>query len=680
MIGEIGQLALCLALALSLVQAFAGFRGGIRGDARLIAVSRSATFGVFVFVALSFGALTWAYVSSDFSILAVAQNSHTTKPLLYKITGVWGNHEGSMLLWVLILSVYSVAMAMTGTGGERLGARALGIQALIAIAFILFILLTSNPFLRLFPQPFEGAGLNPLLQDPGLAFHPPMLYLGYVGLSATFAYAAAALMDVRYSTASSETGWVRAARPFVLTAWTTLTLGVAGGSWWAYYTLGWGGFWFWDPVENASLMPWLVATALVHSMMATERSGAFKSWTLLLAITAFSFSLIGTFLVRSGLLNSVHAFANDPERGVFILAILVMSIGGSLILFAWAAPKFSSGAPFEPASRETAILLNNLLLAGATATVFIGTLYPLALDAFTGAKISVGPPYFTVTFVPLAVVLMVLMPFGPISAWRRTDLYGAAYTLRWAFGAGILAMIAALALASPFSLLGSLGIGLGVWLICGAGTDLVRRARRNPSRVVSLPVGAWAGALAHAGIGVVAIGIAGASVWKSETIQVLAPGETMTLAGYTLRLDGTERITGPNYIADRATITVFSGDDIVTVMNPEKRQFPVEGNVTTQAAIRTTILADLYVVLGDEREGGAWVVRAYVNPLAPLMWLGAVVMALGGLFAIAVRLRGTRPVRTPAPGGVAANRTPRGVTANVRTKRSAPGGARGASP
>ena len=415
MTGELGELALCLAFALSIAQALAGFIGAARNSERVMAMGRGAALGSFVFIALAFFTLMFAYVTSDFSVSAVAENSHTLKPLLYKISGVWGNHEGSMILWLLILGVYSAAIALTAPADGEDGtliARTLAVQALIAIAFLIFVLLTSDPFLRVYPPPFEGQGLNPLLQDPGLAFHPPLLYLGYVGLSAGFSFAAAAaLLDSR-----NDAQWVRSARPFVLIAWTALTLGIAGGSWWAYYTLGWGGFWFWDPVENASLMPWLVATALIHSMMATERTGAFKSWTLLLAITAFSFSLIGTFLVRSGVLNSVHAFANDPRRGMFILWILFIAITTPLVLFAWRAPKLTPGAPFAAVSRETGILFNNLLLTAAAGTILIGTVYPLVLDALEGIKISVGPPYYTATVIPIMVLLAMLLPLGAHSS------------------------------------------------------------------------------------------------------------------------------------------------------------------------------------------------------------------------------------------------------------------------
>lgn len=647
MTGELGQLALCLALALSVVQAFSGLFGATRGDVRVMAMGRGAALGSFVFIALAFFTLMFAYVTSDFSVMAVAENSHTAKPLIYKITGVWGNHEGSMVLWMLILGIYSAAIAMSQPEGSdanaRLGSRALGVQALIAIAFLVFILLTSDPFLRLYPQPFEGNGLNPLLQDPGLAFHPPLLYLGYVGLSASFSFAAAALLDSR-----NDAAWVRRARPFAIAAWTALTLGIAGGSWWAYYTLGWGGFWFWDPVENASLMPWLIATALIHSMMASERTGAFKSWTLLLAIAGFSFSLIGTFLVRSGVLNSVHAFANDPRRGLFILMILFVAITSPLVLFAWRAPKLPPGAAFDIVSRETGILLNNLLLTAAAATILIGTLYPLVLDAAEGIKISVGPPYFTATVIPMMALLAVAMPFGPIFLWRRSHFKPAVWSLRFAIAAGVVALCVALAVARPMSLLGMCAVGLGIWLIAGSVTDIARRAG-DWRRVRLLPATAFTSALAHAGLGVVALGVAGTSVWKSEAIQVVAPHQTMQIGGYTLRLENTERAQGPNYLADRAEFTVFSGGQKIAVLHPEKRSYPVEQTATSESSIRTTGVSDLYVVLGDPQQGGGWVVRAYYNPMAPFIWLGGVIMALAGFTALGARLGAALRSRRQSP-------------------------------
>ncbi len=637
MTGEIGQLALCLALALAFVEAGAGLLGARANAVRARAVASGAAMGLLVFVALAFGALVTAFVTSDFSILTVAQNSATAKPLLYKITGVWGNHEGSMLLWVLVLAIYSAAIALAQRGSERLTSAALGTQGLLAVAFLVFILFTSNPFLRLDPAPFEGAGLNPLLQDPGLAFHPPMLYTGYVGLSASFAYAAAALI-----TGEANAGWARAARPFMLVAWIALTLGIALGSWWAYYDLGWGGFWFWDPVENASLMPWLVATALLHSALATERTGAFRTWTILLAIAAFSLSLIGTFLVRSGVLNSVHSFANDPERGDFILIILCAAIGSALALFAWRAPSLEGGTSFDTVSRETMLLANNVFLAAATATVFIGTLYPLALDALTGKKISVGPPYYALTFAPIFFALLVVVPFGPRLAWQRGNLKEALRILAPALGIAAVAAGAVLAIASPVTLAGAAAFAVAGWLIGASAVDLVRRRRL-------LTASAMAAALAHAGLGVTLMGVAGTTLWRSETLELVAPGDIIHLGGYTLRFDGVTRAEGPNYQAMRARIDVLHGPDIAESLYPERRVYPVEQQETINTAIRTTLLEDLYIALGDQRDGGGWIIRAYVNPLAPFIWLGAFVMALGGLTSLVSRLR-----PSPGPQGAAA--------------------------
>jgi cytochrome c-type biogenesis protein CcmF len=627
MTAEIGQLALCLALALALVQSGSGLVG-VR-HAAAASVASGAAMGLFVFVALAFGALTYAFVTSDFSVLDVANNSHTLKPLLYKITGVWGNHEGSMLLWVLVLAVYSGAIAVLGRGGVQLTSAALGVQGMLAAAFLLFILFTSNPFLRLDPAPFEGAGLNPLLQDPGLAFHPPTLYTGYVGFSATFSYAAAALI-----TGDSDAGWARAARPFMLIAWIALTAGIAGGSWWAYYTLGWGGFWFWDPVENASLMPWLIGTALLHSALATERTGAFRSWTLLLAIAAFSLSLIGTFLVRSGVLSSVHAFANDPARGVFILGMIAAAVLGALGLFAWRAPKLESGAIFEPVSRETALLVNNVFLAAVTTAVFIGTLFPLFYRALTGRDLSVGPPYYAITFAPIFMALLVLVPFGPRLAWRRGDMKEAVRALMPALGVAAVVALVVLAIAVPRKLAGCGAFAVAAWLLVSSIIDLAKRGRWNV-----IPAGAFAAALAHAGLGITLIGIAGTTLWRSEALEVLGPGETMTIDGYTLRLHGVYRVDGPNYQAARALIEVREGDRVIAAMAPEKRLYPAEQQDTTETAIRSTGFSDLYLALGDQRDGGRWVIRAYVNPLAPFIWAGAGVMALGGLASLWGRLR-----------------------------------------
>ncbi|MEY4964981.1 MAG: hypothetical protein RL274_564 [Pseudomonadota bacterium] len=634
MTGELGQLALCFALALSLVMAAAGFFGA-RADAYAArSIANGAAMGLLVFVVLAFATLTYAFVVSDFSIALVANHSHTLKPMIYKISGVWGNHEGSMLLWVLVLAIYAGLVAGLQRGGERLTSGALGIQGLLAAAFILFILFTSNPFVRLDPMPFEGAGLTPLLQDIGLAVHPPMLYAGYVGLSASFAYAAAALMV-------GEEGWARAARPFMLIAWISLTCGIALGSWWAYYELGWGGFWFWDPVENASLMPWLIATALLHSALATEKSGAFRTWTLLLAIAGFSMSLIGTFLVRSGVLSSVHAFASDPTRGFFIMILIALAIGGALALFAWRAPTLQGGAAFDPVSRETSLMLNNVFLVAACACVFVGTLYPLVLDALTGTKITVGPPYYALTFAPIFFALLLLVPFGPKLGWKRGDLKSAWRSLYPALGLAGIAAVSVLAFVSPRGVAATGAFAVAGWLIGASILDLRKRKGARAS--------AFAAALAHAGLGVTLLGVTGTAAWRSEALQVLAPGQTMTVGPYTLRFDGVTQEKGPNYLADRAHIALMDGGKVKAMLEPETRLYTAEGQAVSDTAIRTTGLGDLYLALGDDRGQGRYAIRAYVSPLAPLIWLGALVMALGGMLSLwgRLRLRAREPASEP---------------------------------
>jgi cytochrome c-type biogenesis protein CcmF len=629
MTGELGQLALCFALALSLVMALSGFLGAgtkaVSPAAR--GIVHGAAMGMLVFVALAFGTLTYAFVTSDFSIAVVANNSHTLKPLVYKISGVWGNHEGSMVLWVLVLSLYAGLVSALGRGGERLTSAALGVQGLLAAAFLLFILFTSNPFLRLDPAPFEGAGLNPLLQDPGLAMHPPMLYAGYVGLSASFSYAAAALIVGE----DAQTIWARAARPFMLIAWIALTCGIALGSWWAYYELGWGGFWFWDPVENASLMPWLIATALLHSALATEKSGAFRTWSLLLAIGGFSMSLIGTFLVRSGVLSSVHAFASDPARGFFIMVLIFCAIGGALGLFAWRAPTLKGGAAFDTQSRETMLLLNNVFLVASCACVFVGTLYPLALDAFGGDKISVGPPYYAATFAPIFFALLLLEPLGPQLNWRRGDVKAALRTLMPALGLAAIAALSVLVIASPRFVTGAGAFAVAGWLIGASVIDLLKRKGARAS--------AFAAALAHAGLGVTLMGVAGTTLWRSEALNVMGPGETMTVGPYTLRFDGVTQEQGPNYRASRAHLALMDGSQVKAVLTPEQRIYPAEGQDMADTAIRTNGFEDLYLALGDDRGNGRWTVRAYVSPLAPFIWLGGLVMALGGILSLWGRLR-----------------------------------------
>jgi cytochrome c-type biogenesis protein CcmF len=637
MTGELGQLALCFALALSLVMANAGILGARQANGTARRIASGAAMGMTVFILLAFGSLAWAYLVSDFSLRSVAQYSSTAQPLIYKVSAIWSNHEGSMLLWMLVMAIYTGAIALAGRGGERITSAALGVMGLLAAAFLLFILFTSSPFLRFDPAPFEGAGLNPLLQDPGAAMHPPMLYFGYVGLSASFAYAAAALI---VGQPDSE-GWARAARPFMLVAWMALTCGIALGSWWAYYTLGWGGFWFWDAVENASLMPWLVATALLHSALATETRGAFRAWTLLLAILAFSLSLIGTFLVRSGLTTSVHSFASDPTRGFFILVLIALAVGGALALFAWRAPTLKGSAAFEPVSRETALLLNNVFLVAACATVFIGTLYPMALDALTGQKITVGPPFFAITFAPIFFALLALVPLGPRLSWRKGDLKEAIKPLYPALGVAALAAIVVLAIVSPRSLAGTGAFAMAGWLLA---SSVIEIRKRRGARAA-----AFAAAIAHAGLAVSLLGIAGTTAWRSEALVLVGPGEKFTVGPYTLRFEGVAQVDGPNYTDSRATLDLLDGERVAAVLHPTQRFYPAANENISVTAIRTTGLRDLYLALGDDRGQGRWTLRAYVSPLAPLIWLGALVMALGGALSLAGRLRAKAPEPKAAP-------------------------------
>jgi cytochrome c-type biogenesis protein CcmF len=654
-IAEAGHFALLLALAIAIAQSIVPLVGASRGDATLMEFGRAAAQAQFGFIAVAFFCLTWAFIVSDFTVSLVVQSSHSAKPMLYKITGVWGNHEGSMVLWVFILALFGAAIAVFGGNlPPPLRARVLAVQAMIGVAFLLFIVLTSNPFQRVFPPPADGNGLNPILQDPGLAFHPPLLYLGYVGFSTVFSFAVAALIEGRVDAA-----WGRWVRPWTLAAWAALTLGIALGSWWAYYELGWGGWWFWDPVENASFMPWLIGAALLHSAIVVEKRDALKSWTILLAILAFSLSLIGTFLVRSGVLSSVHAFAVDPARGVFILAILVIAIGGSLTLYAIRAPELKSGGLFAPISREGGLVVNNLLLATATLTVFIGTLFPLVTEAM-GYRISVGPPYFNLVFVPLMVPLLLLVPVGSLLAWKRGDLQGALARL-WAAAAAALAIVlGAWALqGGPVGAL--LGMGLAAWLMAGAVVEWADRIRlfRAPwrdsvNRALNLPRSAWGMTIAHFGLGVIVAGITATSAWQIERVLLMRVGDQIEIAGYTVKFAGTNRADGSNYLSRRGTFEVTRNGEPVAIMHPEKRFFPVQGMPTTEAAIRTTILADLYIVLGDiegpsspgggapnflpePRPDAAWTVRVYYNPLVPWIWIGAMIAVLGGAVSLTDR-------------------------------------------
>lgn len=641
MIVELGHFALILALLVAVVQMVVPLAGARVRDARLMSVGDSAAMAQFALLCLAFAALAHAYLSSDFSVENVARNSHSTKPAIYKFSGVWGNHEGSMLLWVLILALFGAAVAAFGRNlPATLRANVLAVQASIAVAFCLFILTTSNPFLRLDPAPADGNGLNPILQDPALAFHPPFLYAGYVGFSMAFSFAVAALIEGRIDAA-----WARWVRPWTLAAWMFLTLGIAMGSWWAYYELGWGGWWFWDPVENASFMPWLAGTALLHSAVVMEKREALKVWTILLAILTFSLSLMGTFLVRSGVLSSVHAFAVDPERGVFILAIMMLFIGGGLALFALRASGLRQGGLFAPISREGSLMLNNILLTTACATVLVGTLYPLALEAATGAKISVGAPYFDMTFGSLMIPLLLALPFGPFLAWKRGDVQGAAQRLI------VAAVVAAIALAVTFAVsqrgphLAPFGIALGVYVMMGALSELAYRAKLGSAslqealrRLRNLPRSVYGTAIAHFGVGMMVVGIVATSAYRSEKILVMKPGDTVALAGYELTFRGAAPARGANYREEVGLFDVTRGGQTVTRLLPSKRLYDAPPQPTTEAGILAGWRGDLYAVLGDAQEtSDGYAVRVYFNPLVRLIWIGAVVMFIGGGFSLSDR-------------------------------------------
>ncbi|MGD9538302.1 MAG: heme lyase CcmF/NrfE family subunit [Alphaproteobacteria bacterium] len=658
MSAELGHYALILALMLALVQGVLPLIGAQRRDHLLMSLAGPAALGQFVFVSMAFACLMYAYVVSDFSVMNVAANSHSDKPLLYKFTGVWGNHEGSMVLWVWILAAYGLAVAAFGGNlPPALKARVLAIQALIGVGFLLFSLGTSNPFIRLDPAPVNGNDLNPLLQDPGLAFHPPLLYLGYVGMAMPFAFAIAALIEGRVDPA-----WARWVRPWTLLAWIALTAGIALGSWWAYYELGWGGFWFWDPVENASFMPWLMGTALLHSAIVAEKRDALKSWTVLLAILAFSLSLLGTFLVRSGVLTSVHSFASDPARGAYILGFLILVIGGSLALYAWRAPALKATGTFKPISREGALLLNNLLLVVGCATVFVGELYPIVLDAIDGSKVSVGPPFFEKTFVPLMAPLLLVAAAGPMLAWKRADLGGVMQRLAVAFAA--LVAVIALVYALHGGPVGpAIGLGIAAWLFVGAAVELADRIRlfRAPfaesmARLHGLPRSALGTTAAHMGVAVLVVGCIAGTAWRSETIGAMRPGDTLSLAGYSATLARVWDEPGPNYTAQIAELRIERDGELIDLMYPEKRFYPVQGTTTTEAAIRTTWASDLYIALGDaDPAGGGFGVRLYHNPFVPWIWIGALMMVAGGALSLSDRrLRVGAPARRRAAATAAA--------------------------
>jgi len=649
MIPELGHFALIMALMLALAQSTLPLWGAHRADARLMGTASPLAFAGLVAVGVSFGALVWSFVVNDTTVINVVQNSHSAKPLIYKITGTWGNHEGSMVLWVLTLAVCAAAVAAFGRDlPSGLKSRVLAVLGMVSVGFLAFTLLTSNPFGRVWPPPPDGQGLNPLLQDIGLAIHPPLLYVGYVGYAVTFAFAVAALIEGRVDAA-----WGRWVRPWSLAAWGFLTMGIAIGSWWAYYELGWGGFWFWDPVENASLLPWLVGAALLHSAIVVEKREALKIWTVLLALLAFALSLLGTFLVRSGVLNSVHSFASDPQRGVFILGLLAVYVAGAFALFAWRAPVMAPQGVFSPISREGGIVLNNLLLCSITAVVFVGTLYPLFLDLLTGQMISVGPPFFNMASAPLALPLVMAMAVGPLMAWKRAALWPVLQRLWWAACVALLAFVLALVLGG-WNALPALGFACGFWLLAGAVVDIGDRAGLGRTKLANvfnrarmLPRAAWGAAIAHAGMGVTILGISGMGL-ATERLIALPAGGTTQFAGYEWRLDGVRDFVGPNFSARKATITVLRDGQVQYVMEPSRRFFPTGRMTTTEAAIRTNLARDLYAVLGEERDGASGqreaVLRMHHKPLAPWIWIGAGIMALGAALSLS-----DRRVRIAAP-------------------------------
>ena len=639
MIPEVGQLALALALCLALCQSALGLAGAARGDGAWMAAARPAARGQFAFVAIAFGCLTYPFVANDFTVAYVASNSNSALPLAYRVSGVWGGHEGSILLWILMLAVWTVGVTLFSDRlPDEMVARVLGVMGLVSTGFLLFILFTSNPFLRLFPAPADGRDLNPLLQDPGMVLHPPMLYMGYVGFSIAFAFAVAALMSGRLDAA-----WARWSRPWTTAAWAFLTVGIALGSGWAYYELGWGGWWFWDPVENASFMPWLVGTALIHSLAVTEKRGAFRSWTVLLAILAFALSLLGTFLVRSGVLTSVHAFATDPARGVFILALLVVVIGGSLLLFVWRAPRIGLGGGFETLSRETMLLANNVMFAAAAGSVLLGTLYPLALDASGLGKISVGPPYFETVFVPLMAPALFLMGVGPLARWKKASAPDLATRLRWAFAASLVAALALPLAMGRWSALVAFGLLLATWVAASGVVQLVERIRNAAggtsawSRLRGTPRATYGMLLAHFGVAVFVAGVTLVKGYESERDVRMEPGDTVELGGYTFRFDGVRDVQGPNYVAGRAQIQVSRNGRAVTTLYPEKRIYTVQNAPMTEAAIDPGFTRDLYVSLGDAVSATAWVVRVQHKPFIDWIWGGCLLMALGGAIAASDR-------------------------------------------
>ncbi len=643
MIVEFGSFALVLAFCLSLAQAGLSGIGRWRRSSILAGAGEGAALAAFLAVALAFSALMHAFITSDFSVANVVANSHTEKPLLYKIAGTWGSHEGSMLLWCLALTGFGSAIAGFGRNLPK-GLKSLAVmtQGVLGSVFLGYTVLASNPFLRLARIPVEGHSLNPLLQDPALAVHPPFLYAGYVGLSVVFSLAVAALIEGRVDAA-----WARWVRPWTLAAWSLLTIGIMMGSFWAYYELGWGGWWFWDPVENASFMPWLIATALLHSAVVTEKRGALPGWTVFLAISAFTFSMLGAFLVRSGVLTSVHAFAVDPTRGALLLGILALTAGSAFSLFAWRAPVLAPGGVFAPISRESALVMNNILLATATVMVLLGTLFPLIREAVSGTPISVGAPYFNLIFLPLMAVMIVLLPAGPLLSWKRADAKGVYQRLIFAALSGVGISLLIYALVSPRKALASAGLGLAVWLIFGALTEVAERTRflrvslgESWRRVMGLPRGAWGMSLAHIGLGVFILGACFETGWRVEAAETLPIGGQLKVGAYELTLDRVAAVDGPNFDAERGMITARRAGVDICRPSPERRFYPAGGQTTSEVAICTLGLNHLYVVLGERRMGPTapvWLVRAYWNPLAILIFLGPLTMALGGFLSLSDR-------------------------------------------
>ncbi|MBL8351334.1 MAG: heme lyase CcmF/NrfE family subunit [Burkholderiaceae bacterium] len=634
MLPELGHFSLIVALFVGIVLALLPTVGAARGHAGWMALARPAAQAQFVFVAIAFGSLMASFARVDFSLVNVAANANSELPMAYRLAATWGSHEGSMLLWVFMLSGWTLAVSLLSARLPLdMVARVLGVMGFVSVGFLLFVLLTSNPFLRLKPPALDGRDLNPLLQDPGMVIHPPMLYMGYVGFAVAFAFAVAALLAGRF-----DATWARWSRPWTTAAWVFLTLGIALGSWWAYYELGWGGWWFWDPVENASFMPWLAGTALLHSLAVAEKRGAFKAWTLLLAIAAFSLSLLGTFLVRSGVLTSVHAFATDPARGVFMLSFLGVVIGGSLALFGWRAGQVGFAGRFDRLSRESLLLGNNMLLAAATGSVMLGTLYPLALDALGGGKLSVGPPYFEAVFVPLMAPVVLLMGVGPLARWKSTTVADLARRLRWPALASVAAALALPLAAGRFSVGVALGLLLAAWVFtCSAALLLSRSRGDGLAQLARSPLGFWGMVVAHLGVGVFIVGVTMVRGYEIERDVKMKLGDHVEAGGYRFTFKGISEDTGPNYVAVRAAIEVQRDGDAPFTMLPEKRLYKVRQMPMTEAAIDSGLTRDLYVSLGEPLDESTWTLRVYVKPYVDWIWGGAFVMALGGLLALADR-------------------------------------------